>query len=197
MNPENPANTDNKADQVSSVNSDFSEGRSDASQINQANQANQANQSQEKPPFQIHKIYVKECTFEMPAGSGIFTKEWRPELSVQIGTVTKPLAEENTHEVTLEVKCEVKSAGQQAFKLELKQAGIFAVNGLDIPQLHHTLGAFCPSILYPYARECICDLILKAGFPQLNLAPINFDVLYQQELINKNKQAEVQTQTVH
>jgi len=155
------------------------------------------NTTQQKPPFQIHKIYVKDCTFEMPAGTSIFTKEWKPELSVQIGTVSKPLAEENTHEVTLEVKCEVKSAGELAFKLELKQSGIFGVHGLELAQLHHTLGAFCPSILYPYARECICDLVLKAGFPQLNLAPINFDVLYQQELANKNKQPEAEAQTVH
>lgn len=155
------------------------------------------NTAQQKPPFQIHKIYVKDCTFEMPAGSQVFTKEWRPELSVQIGTVSKPLAEENTHEVTLEVKCEVKSGGELAFKLELKQSGIFAVHGLELAQLHHTLGAFCPSVLYPYARECICDFVLKAGFPQLNLAPINFDVLYQQELINKNQKPEAERQTVH
>ncbi len=185
--------------QLDPAHSDFSQQAASEStnSSSSSNDFSANNSTQQKPPFQIHKIYIKDCTFEMPAGTSIFTKEWKPELSVQIGTVSKPLAEENTHEVTLEVKCEVKSGGELAFKLELKQAGIFAVHGLELAQLHHTLGAFCPSILYPYARECICDVILKAGFPQLNLAPINFDVLYQQELTNKNKQAEAQTQTVH
>ncbi len=156
--------------------------------------ASQAQMSdQQKAPFQIHKIYVKDCTFELPSGSTVFAKDWKPELSVQIGTMTKPLAEPDTHEVILEVKCEVKSSGEQAFKIELKQAGIFSVRGLDQTQLHHTLGAFCPNLLYPYARECICDLVMKGGFPQLNLAPINFDVLYQQEMANKTKQSDPAT----
>lgn len=141
--------------------------------------------TQQNPPFQIHKIYVKDCSFELPAGAAIFAREWKPELTVQVGTMAKPLAEAETHEVVLEVKCEVKSGGEPAFKIELKQAGIFSVRGLEQAQLHHTLGAFCPNLLYPYAREFICDLVLKGGFPQLNLAPINFEGLYQQELANQ------------
>ena len=164
----------------------------DPSNIQNTQSPEAANASQQAP-FQIHKIYVKECTFELPAGASVFSREWKPELSVQVGTMTKILSEANTHEVTLEVKCEVKSGGELAFKIELKQAGIFAINGLDEKQLHHTLGAFCPNLLYPYARECICDIVMKGGFPQLNLAPINFDALYQQEMAHKARQSDPST----
>jgi preprotein translocase subunit SecB len=44
------------------------------------------------------------------------------------------------------------------------------------------LGSFCPNILFPYAREAISDLVVRGGFPQLILAPVNFDALYAQHL---------------
>jgi preprotein translocase subunit SecB len=37
-------------------------------------------------------------------------------------------------------------------------------------------------VLFPYARETVADATMRAGFPPVQLAPINFDVLYQQQL---------------
>jgi len=45
-------------------------------------------------------------------------------------------------------------------------------------QMAHCLGAYCPNILFPYARECITSLVSRGTFPQLNLAPVNFDALF-------------------
>ncbi len=42
----------------------------------------------------------------------------------------------------------------------------------------HCLGAYCPNILFPYARECITSQVSRGTFPQLNLAPVNFDALF-------------------
>ena len=42
----------------------------------------------------------------------------------------------------------------------------------------HCLGAYCPNILFPYARECITSMVSRGTFPQLNLAPVNFDALF-------------------
>ena len=40
----------------------------------------------------------------------------------------------------------------------------------------------CPTVLFPYARETVADATMRAGFPPVHLAPINFDALYQQQL---------------
>jgi hypothetical protein len=53
------------------------------------------------------------------------------------------------------------------------------------------LGAFCPNVLYPFAREAVADLIGKGGFPPVYLAPVNFDALYAQKL--QEIQAQVAT----
>ena len=74
----------------------------------------------------------------------------------------------------------------------MQQAGIFTIANLEGEQLDHALKAFCPNILYPYAREAVSDMVAKGGFPQLCLAPVNFDMLYQQQ-----KEAETTEETTN
>ncbi len=146
-----------------------------------------------KQEFQIQKIYIKDMSFEIPHGAKAFQSEWQPELDVDIQTQTNKL-ENDTHEVILTVKCTVKCSDQTAFIAEVEQAGVFTVTGLNEEQLGHALGAYAPNILYPYLREAISDMVMKGGFPQLSLAPVNFDMLYEQQ---KAEVTGTTTDTVH
>ncbi|MDF2691442.1 MAG: preprotein translocase subunit SecB [Gammaproteobacteria bacterium] len=131
--------------------------------------------------FQIHKLYVKELSFEIPDGVKAFQTEWAPELNIEVSNASKALAEKDTHEVVLSIKCTVNSHGKTIFIAEAKQAGIFTLPAMDETQTHHTLGAFCPNILYPYLRETISSMVIHGGFPQLALAPIDFNLMYEQQ----------------
>ena len=44
------------------------------------------------------------------------------------------------------------------------------------------MATVCPAVLFPYARESVADATMRAGFPPVQLAPINFEALYQQQL---------------
>ena len=138
----------------------------------------QGNASQLK----LLKLYVKEASFEMPEGSKVFQEQWAPELNVELHTATKALAEKNTHDVVLTIKCTVTNQDKAAFQVEVKQAGIFEVVAQNESELHRALGTICPNILYPYVREVVSSCVLKAGFPRLWLAPVNFDLIYAQQL---------------
>ncbi|MGP1953459.1 MAG: protein-export chaperone SecB, partial [Arsenophonus sp. NC-QC1-MAG3] len=65
-----------------------------------------------------------------------------------------------------------------AFLCEVQQSGIFFIDGIKKNQMAHCLGVYCPNILFPYSRECITNLVNRGTFPQLNLAPVNFDALF-------------------
>ncbi len=69
-----------------------------------------------------------------------------------------------------------------AYLVEVNQAGIFSLGGFTEQEMGPMAGSFCPNILFPYAREAISDLVTKGGFPQLLLAPVNFDALYSQHI---------------
>lgn len=142
----------------------------------------QSNENAE-PHFSIEKIYLKDVSFESPETPAIFTDEWSPEINMDLNSTGKPI-ENHIFEVELSITVTAKNKDKTAFLVEIKQCGIFSINGVDDANLNGMLGSFCPNILFPYAREAISDLVSKGGFPQLLLAPVNFDALYAQHVQN-------------
>jgi preprotein translocase subunit SecB len=133
-----------------------------------------------EPEFAIQRIYVKDLSLECPSSPEIFLDQWEPELNMDLGTDAKKILSDGVREVVLTVTVTVKVKEKTAFLVEVKQAGIFSLNRFPDDQLKHLLGSFCPSILYPYAREAVTSAVVRAGFPQLYLTPVNFDALYEQ-----------------
>ena len=76
------------------------------------------------------------------------------------------------------VSTTLEDSGDTAFICEVKQAGVFTIKGLEGIQLQHALASQCPTILFPYARELISNLVNRGTFPALNLSPVNFDALF-------------------
>ncbi|AGH82228.1 protein-export protein chaperone SecB [Psychromonas sp. CNPT3] len=147
-------------------------------------------QQAEQIEFNIQRVYVKDISFECPNSPAVFKKEWVPEVSMDIDTKNVKL-EDNVYEVVLTLTATAKIGEDVAFLCEVQQAGIFTVGNLEGAQMAHCLNAFCPNILFPYARETIASLVTRGTFPQLNLAPVNFDVLFQNAIAQK--QAEVES----
>ena len=147
--------------------------------------------------FMVQRIYVKDLSFETSNTPSIFQQKWEPELSLDLNT-RHTLLEENVFEVVLSVTATVKNQNATAFLVEVQQAGIFTIQGAPATQLDHLLGSFCPSILFPYAREAITSEVIRGSFPQLVLAPINFDALYlQQQEAKQNSEKAASEITTH
>lgn len=141
------------------------------------NDAEAATTEQTAPKFAIQRIYTKDISFETPNSPAIFQKEWKPEIKLDLDTRSNKVAE-GAYEVVLSVTVTATVDKQVAFLAEVEQAGIFSIDNMVEAQLAHTLGAFCPNTLFPYAREAIGSLVARGTFPQLNLAPVNFDALF-------------------
>lgn len=131
--------------------------------------------------FSLQRIYVRDLSFEAPKSPEIFRQEWNPSVGLDLNTKQKSL-EGDFHEVVLTLSVTVKTGEEVAFIAEVQQAGIFLIKGLEAQAMSHTLGAFCPNILFPYAREALDNLVTRGSFPALMLAPVNFDALYAQEM---------------
>lgn len=155
------------------------------------NQPTSENKEQEQAQrFIIHRIYVKDVSFESPSTPTIFTEQWEPETDLQMNTDASPQGE-NFYEVKIELTVTVKSGDKTAFLVEVIQAGIFEIAGYNAAEMKHILSAYTPSVLFPYAREVISGMVSKGSFPELHLAPINFDALYAQRL-EEEKQAQTE-----
>jgi len=150
-------------------------------------------EEQNQQQFSIQKIYLKDVSFESPNSPAVFTDgEWKPDVNVQINTEAKAM-NNDLNEVTLTVTVTAKQSDKTAFLVEVKQSGIFQMAGFAQEQLGGMLGAYCPEVLFPFAREAICDLVGKGGFPQLLLSPVNFNALYAQH----QQQQQASADTAH
>jgi preprotein translocase subunit SecB len=130
-----------------------------------------------QPQFQIEKLYVKDLSLEVPNAPEVFLQIENPQLEVQVRSDAKEFSE-GMHEVVVVVTVTAKSGEKTMFLAEVAQAGIFAIRGVPAADLEPLLGIGCPTILYPYVREAVSDLVTRAGFPPVLLAPISFEQLY-------------------
>ena len=135
--------------------------------------------------FGIQRIYVKDVSFESPNAPAIFAGAWEPQADINVSTNAQSLGND-LYEVVLGVTATVKVRDQVAFLVEVTEAGVFQITGVPGEQMGPLLGSFCPNVLFPYAREVVSDLVTKGGFPQLLLNPVNFDLLYQQQVAQQN-----------
>lgn len=138
--------------------------------------------SQSEQQFAVQKIYLKDVSFESPNSPQVFTgNDWKPEINVQINSRNFTLSA-GMYEVILDITVTAMKDGKTVFLAEVKQAGIFAISGFPEENVAGVLGAYCPETLFPFAREAVAELIAKGGFPQLLLAPVNFNALYTQHM---------------
>lgn len=140
----------------------------------------EAQQQQQPATFQIEKIYVKDLSLEIPNSPKIFMEQVQPELQVQINTEADAFAE-GYYEVTVTATVTAKVGERTLFLAEGVQAGIFAVRGVPAEDIGPLLGIACPTVIYPYLRETISDVISRGGFPPVILAPLSFEALYLQQ----------------
>ena len=132
--------------------------------------------------FIIERVYVKDISFEAPNSPAIFTQDWEPDTNLNLTTKVNDLGD-NHFEVELHVTVSVKGKdGKTAFLVEVVQAGAFLIKGYPAEQLNHLVASYCPSNLFPYAREVVANLVSKGSFPEMHLSPINFDALYAQNM---------------
>ena len=149
--------------------------------------------------FDIRKIYIKDASLECPNSPEIFLQDLaKPEIGIDASIGTRRLEQDDYYEVVLAMTVTSKMGETTAFLVEIQQAGVFHIEGIPKNDLPLALEIACPTVLLPFAREAISDLVGKAGFPQLLLSPINFEGLFQQKLkVEAEKAAEAKAETEH
>jgi len=150
-------------------------------------------QENTQPVFNMEKIYVKDLSLEIPHAPQIFLERENPQIDIQLIPQASPI-DEGVFEVVITATVTSKIGEKIMFLVEIKQAGIFRIQNLPSGDMEAVLAVMCPNILFPYLRETVSSLTVRAGFPPVLLNPINFDALYQQQ---KQAQADAATATTH
>ena len=133
------------------------------------------------PSFTVEKIYAKDVSFEVPGAPAVFNEQVQPQLQMNLNQSVQRL-NDNAYEVVLGITLTCNAEDKAMYLVEVKQAGVFGLSGFEPAQVDAMLGVHCPTVLYPYARQLISELIQSGGFPPFLLQPINFEALYAEGL---------------
>ena len=138
--------------------------------------------------FHFDRIYLKDASFESPRSPSVFSDSgYNPKIDVQLHISHQKLnGEKELYEVVLKATVKATANDETAFLVEVQQAGIFTINGLDKQKLERVLEASCPSALFPFLREQVSQLVTQGGFPTVLLQPVNFEAMYEKKMLSEN-----------
>lgn len=140
-----------------------------------------------QPVFTIEKLYTKDVSLEVPGAPQVFLTQAQPEIDMQVATEGKQI-EDGFFECTVTVTITAKLPDNKILFLnEVAQSGIFRIQNIPQEDLEPILAVACPNILFPYARETVSNMVTRAGFPPVLLAPINFEGMYMQSQAQKDE----------
>lgn len=148
---------------------------------------NNTKEATEIPPLTVATQYIKDYSFEAPSSPGIFNSDTDndPDLNISCDLVAKPL-ETNIFEVILNLRTDCKIGDQVAFIQELVYAGVFIVN-VPAEHLQPVLMIECPRLLFPFARNIICEGVRDGGFPPILLNYMDFASMYEEQIAGQTE----------
>lgn len=139
----------------------------------------------------IRQIYVKDLSFESPQAPRVIANpEHNPGIDIQMGINFERLDEGGHYEVVLNITATAKTGEATMFLTEVQQAGLFQLQGFSEEEMGLVLHVACPTILLPFARTAIAEIVSKGGFPQLLISPVNFEALYARKLQQEKAQGD-------
>lgn len=133
-------------------------------------------------PLTLHGQYIKDLSFENPRAPQSLIEQKQPQLTLNVNVATKQF-EAKTFEVALTIEANAQTPEKEPlFVLELVYAGTVTLG--DVPQDAYgpLLLIETPRLLFPFARAIVANATREAGFPPLNIAPVDFVALYRQQL---------------
>ena len=135
-----------------------------------------------QPQLTVLAQYIKDLSFESPsAPQSLQGPGQNPQLKVGVN-VNAGARGEDAYEVALQFEVHAKSDQGVIYNVELVYGGLFRLTGVPQNLLQPVLFVDCPTLLFPFLRRVLADVIRDGGFPPLMLDPIDFGRLYAQNL---------------
>ncbi len=130
------------------------------------------------------RCFFKDASLEMPHAPDIFLEEHeeQPSCDFKFGVAARPLSIKDLVEVVLRATITVGFKEKTMFLVEGTQSGVFELKNIPEEAMAHVTNVVCPSLLLPYLRANMADLINRTGLPTVNLPEVNFEALLQQRI---------------
>jgi len=138
-------------------------------------------QSSQQAVFNLQRVYLKDCSLEIPEAPAIFIDGSEPKLQFELDTADVELGQDLC-EVSIRCTVTCHMGDKVGFLIEATQSAIFEIKGVSDEQRMMLKGISCPNIVYPYLRANMADVVQRSSFPPVHLAEINWEAFFQQKM---------------
>lgn len=121
--------------------------------------------------------YIKDLSVESPSAPNVFQWQDQPSLDVTFNLNVEKMSEE-VNEVILKIEVRAHSQNGVHFLIDLSFAGLFGLRNFAEEAVGPFLLIEAPRLLFPFARQIVCESVQNMGFPPLLLEPIDFAAAY-------------------
>lgn len=140
-------------------------------------------QTPTEPFFGIQRIFLKGVSLELPGGANTFLETAAPQLALNLQVASAELAP-GVFEASIRATLSAEVSGKTLFLLEAEQAGVFEARGLTAAQLADVREIAAPTILAPYLRAILSDMLARATLPVFYMPEVNWAGMAQQNRDN-------------
>ena len=139
--------------------------------------------------FRVEKLYLKDLSFENPSAPEVFRGQAQPKAEVNLGVKNRKIGDDRW-EVSLSVTATLRAEEKVVFIVEVEHAGLFLLRNIPQEHMAAVLAVECPTVLFPFIRQVICQAVVDGGFVPFLLDPVNFLAMFQNAQQAKRAQKE-------
>ncbi len=132
------------------------------------------------PAFRLQKMFVKDLSFESPNAPAVFLDQGQnPKVDINLHVKNQKLDDVNW-EVALSITASMKgNEDKTVYIIEIEHAGVFMIKNIPEEHMPAVLAVECPTLLLPFTRQIMCQLVVDGGFLPFLMEPVNFMGLFQ------------------
>lgn len=145
------------------------------------NRGNGSGDPDSEPQVATIAQYIKDLSVESPSSPQAFQWQVTPQLEVQFNINVDRVADD-VHEVILKIEVAARSDQGVHFLIDLSYAGLYGLRNIPDEALPPFLLIEAPRLLFPFARQIICESSQNTGFPPVMLDPIDFGAAYMAQM---------------
>ena len=130
--------------------------------------------------WRFMRVYIREASLKLHDAPALFEKTWQASVDLNFHASRHEIGPMQ-FEAILGVKLKCTNHNKLALEMSVEQAAIVRLsNDLADHEINEVLAVEAPNALFPYLREAVDNLALKASVPPFQLANLDLGRVMQE-----------------
>jgi len=129
--------------------------------------------------IQLKNVYTKKMRYEGLDTPNVFYKGFTLNPNLELNFNINVLGQDNYEIVMTSIVKTTTQDNEVVSYIEVEKGALLSISGVPEEALDEVLNVNLPSIVFPYLRQEVENIVHYSGFPPFHIQPISFYEIYQ------------------